>query len=114
MPRDKVADPLGTIADLQRELARCRAERDEALAQQTATAAVLGVINSSPGDLVPVFDALLEKALQLCDASFGNLVTYDGEFFHWSASYGHPEFNRWARRTGPLRPGLGTTMARIV
>src|SRR5262249_264611 len=77
-PGDNIADPLQAIADLQRKLGERTAERDEALAQQTATAEVLQVINSSSGDRKPVFDVILEKAHILCGAAHGFLGTYAG------------------------------------
>jgi two-component system, NtrC family, sensor kinase len=74
------SDPQAIIADLRCQLDACRAECDEAHAQQTAAAEVLQVINAGSGDLAPVFDAMLEKALRLCEASFGSLFTFDGAF----------------------------------
>jgi two-component system NtrC family sensor kinase len=91
------------IVDLERENAELRRQLDESLAQQMATAEVLQVINSSPGDLVPVFNAMLEKAMRLCEAAHGSLYSYDGEMTTPLAARGEPDFVNLVGNRPPFR-----------
>jgi signal transduction histidine kinase len=72
------------------ESTRLLNELRQSLEQQTATADVLRIISSSPGDLEPVFEALLEKATKLCQAKFGNLFLREQNGFRYVAMYGAP------------------------
>ena len=114
-PDSTLANPEQRIADLERQLAERTAERDEALQRETASTEVLQVINSSPGDLAPVFDAMLEKATALCEAAFGTLATYDGERFAPAAEYGVPiAFATFRSERGAFAPPPGNSLERVV
>ena len=67
------------IASLETKVARLTRERDEALEQQTATAEILRVISSSPGDLQRVFEAILENATRICEATYGAMWLHEGD-----------------------------------
>src|SRR6516164_11046301 len=91
------------MGELRRANAELRQRLDEVLAREAATAEVLQVINSSPGDLTPVFEALLDKALMLCGGTFGIIRTYDGNSFHLGAMRSvPPEIAELMKQ--PIRP----------
>ncbi len=89
-------------------------ELAESLEQQTATSEVLRVISSSPGDLGPVFAAMLENAVRICDSKFGNIYRWDGEAFHLLAAHNSPPAIVEHRRRTPLRPHPNAPMGRMV
>ena len=73
-------------------------ELSESLEQQTATSEVLQVISSSPGDLAPVFESMLEKAVRICDAKCGYIYRWDGDALNLVAAYNVPPAFVDARR----------------
>ena len=92
------------------ELRQRTGDLSEALEQQTATSDVLRVISSSPGDLQPVFEAILANATRLCGAKFGTLYLCDGDAFRAAAFHNAPPAFVDARKDKPLHPGPGTTL----
>jgi two-component system NtrC family sensor kinase len=89
-------------------------ELRESLQQQTATSEVLRVISSSPGELQPVFEALLQNAVRICNAQFGNLALLEGDGFRFVAQYGAPPKYRDARQREPfIRGKPGGNLERV-
>ena len=90
-------------------------ELSESLEQQTATSEVLKVISSSPGQLEPVFRAMLENAVQICSAKFGNLWLREGDAFRICGMHGAPPaYADYLRREPVVHPGPGTVLDCVV
>ena len=90
-------------------------ELRESLQQQTATADVLKVISSSPGELDPVFQALLENAVRICGAKFGNLFLREGDALRAVSLHGAPPAYVEERQRNPvIHPGPKTTLGRAM
>jgi two-component system NtrC family sensor kinase len=103
-----------SYADLEKKVETRTAELTESLEQQTATSEVLQVISSSPGELEPVFQKMLENATRVCGANFGTMNLWDGEKFNIASDYNiPPAFSAFRRRT-PIRPHPGTTLEAVV
>jgi GAF domain-containing protein len=122
---ERQTELIGTFADqaaiaienarLLNELRQRTADLTEALEQQTATSEVLQVISSSPGDLEPVFASMLEKAIRVCEATFGNIYRWDGEAFHLLATKNTPQaLAEYRRSHSPVvRPAPDTLFGRL-
>ena len=91
-------------ARLLSELRQRTADLTESLEQQTATSEVLQTISGSPGDVQPVFDRMLEEAVRICDATLGNIQSWDGETFQVVATHNTPPALVEARKRLPVRP----------
>ena len=119
----------GALSDKQRELLRTFAnqaviaientrlfsELRESLQQQTATADVLKIISSSPGNLEPVFEAILENATRMCEAKFGVLFTYRDGLFHNAATRNVPQaLLEFYRQRGSFDPPSGSVLNRLL
>ena len=111
---DQAVIAIENVRLFEKEQQRTR-ELSEALEQQTATSEVLRVISSSPGELEPVFQAMLENAVRICEAKFGILFRHDGQAFELAAELDTPpEFAEFQRRRGPFQPIPGGHLDRIL
>jgi adenylate cyclase len=96
------------------ENARLLSELRESLQEQTATSEVLQVISSSPGDLQPVFAAMLEKAVRICDATFGNIYRWDGDVLQLVATHNTPPAYAEHRKHSPFRAEQNNSVAQMI
>jgi len=110
---DQAAIAIENVRLFEAEQQRTR-ELGESLEQQTATSEVLQVISSSPGDLQPVFAAMLAKAARICDASFGNIFRCEGDALHLVGTHNTPSAFIEARKRSALRPDPNGTFGRMM
>jgi len=101
-------------ARLLNELRQRTTDLTEALEQQTSTSEVLQVISGSPGDLQPVFATMLEKAVHICDATFGNIYRWDGDALQLVATHNTPSAYAEHRKHSPFRADQNNAVARMI
>jgi GAF domain-containing protein len=101
-------------ARLLNELRQRTDDLSEALEQQTATSEVLKVISRSPGELEPVFTAMLENATRICEATFGSMLLRDGDTFRRAALHNAPEqFVEFNENKPTLERGVARSVDRV-
>ena len=105
---------LNELRQRTNDLTERTADLTQALEQQTATSEILQVITSSSGDLEPVFATMLEKAVQICDAAFGNIYRWDGQAFHLTATRNTPRAFAETRRRSTVQPHPLAASGRMV
>jgi PAS domain S-box-containing protein len=114
----RMAGSTGDITAERRLLSELRQRTEdltESLEQQTATSEVLRVISSSPGDLEPVFQAILENATRICEAKFGVLQLYEDGAFRMGAMHNAPPAFAEARQREPIiRPAPSSPLGRMI
>ncbi|HEY8244146.1 MAG TPA: GAF domain-containing protein, partial [Casimicrobiaceae bacterium] len=115
---DKQLALLATFADqavIAIENVRLFNETKEALEQQTATSEILRAISGSVNDATPVFDVIVRNAARLCDAQFSNVLLFDGELLHFSAtSHASPEYHALMRKRFPKPPDAQQIAGRVI
>ena len=114
--RPAVRSGGSSVADLRAQVAALKSELDDAREQQTATSEVLKVISSSPGDLQPVFQAMLENAVRICEANFGVLNRHENGALRVGAMHNlPPTFAEFlTTQDGPFQPIPGSALDRVI
>jgi GAF domain-containing protein len=110
---DQAAIAIENVRLFEAEQQRTR-ELSESLEQQTATSEVLRVISSSPGELQPVFKAILKSATRICEAKFGILMLAEGDAFRLGGVHNAPRAFAEFLQRGPVRPSPHITFGRAV
>ena len=103
------------LKEKNRALTQAHAQVTESLEQQTATSEILRVISSSPTDALPVFATIAQSAARLCEASFCQVLQFDGHLLHFVADHGHtPEAREATRRAFSTPPSRGSAAGRSI